>query len=196
MKPRHLPLLALSLLFLSSARAVPTYYSAFLDGPSEAPANASPGTGSALVSYDPATHLLTVSASFANLLGLSTNAHIHGPTTLPLTGTAGVITQTPTFVGFPAGVTSGTYNHTLDLSLASSFNPSFVTAQGGLLAAETVFVDALAQGKTYFNIHSTQFGGGEIRGFLVSVPDNASTAILLLLTLPAVLGWRQRNRTP
>jgi hypothetical protein len=42
-----------------------------------------------------------------------------------------VATTLPTFAGFPLGVTSGTYINTLDLTLASSYNPAFVTANGG-----------------------------------------------------------------
>src|SRR4029077_13146149 len=36
------------------------------------------------------------------------------------------------------------------------------------LASNALFA-ALAQGRAYFNIHTTAFGGGEIRGFLVPV---------------------------
>ena len=43
-------------------------------------------------------------------------------------------TTAPSFVGVPLGVTSGTFNATLDLTLASSFNPAFVTAGGGTVA--------------------------------------------------------------
>ena len=56
-----------------------------------------------------------------------------------------VATTTPTFPGFPPGVTSGTYDNTLDTSLASAFNPAFVTDHGGTAAgAETaLFYQAL-----------------------------------------------------
>ena len=42
-----------------------------------------------------------------------------------------VATGVPTFLGFPTGVTNGYYDHTFDLTLASSFNPAYVTANGG-----------------------------------------------------------------
>src|ERR1700732_86713 len=43
---------------------------------------------------------------------------------------AGGATTVPAFSGFPLGVTSGTYDHVLDLTSASSYNPAFVTMQG------------------------------------------------------------------
>jgi hypothetical protein len=151
-------------------------YIATLTGPAEFPANASPGTGFAKVEYDPAAHTLWVNVSFSDLLGTTTASHIHccvSPSAV--TPTAGVATTTPTFTGFPSGVTSGTYDNTLDLTQASSFNPAFVTANGGTLAgAEAVLADGLANGHAYFNIHTTQFAGGEIRGFLTAVPIPAA----------------------
>jgi hypothetical protein len=71
-----------------------------------------------------------IDVSFSGLLGTTTASHIHCCTPTPLSGTAGVATTTPTFAGFPLGVTSGTYMNTLDLTLASSYNPAFVTANG------------------------------------------------------------------
>ena len=73
-----------------------TIYNAVLDGPSEAPPNASPGTGTALVEIDLVAHTLSVQTSFSGLIGTTTVAHIHSATALPFQGTAGVATQTPT----------------------------------------------------------------------------------------------------
>ena len=91
------------------------------------------------------------------------------------TCTAGVATTTPDFAGFPIGVTSGTYINTLDLTLSSSYNPSYITANGGTTAsAEAALVSAIAAGEAYVNIHTTTFAGGEIRGFLQPVPEPGS----------------------
>ncbi|HQY87067.1 MAG TPA: CHRD domain-containing protein [Tepidisphaeraceae bacterium] len=155
----------------TSALAHERIYTAVLDGPSEFPANASPGTGFATVTLDLDLITMRVQADFTGLTGTVTAAHIHGPTLNPLAGTAGVMTTTPTFTGFPSGVTSGTYDHTFNMGLASSYNPSFISANGGSVgSAYPVLLAAFQDGKAYLNIHTSTFGGGEIRGFLVPEP--------------------------
>ena len=162
----------------SNAHAAPIVFSTTLSGPNESPPNASPGTGTALVTFDPIANTMRVETTFSGLLGTTTASHIHCCTTVPLTGAAGVATTTPTFAGFPLGVTSGTYDNTLDMTLASSYNPAFVTANGGTTAtAESALFDAMLLGKTYLNIHSSVFGGGEIRGFLLPVPEPVTLSL-------------------
>lgn len=155
-----------------SAVASPLAYFAILNGPSEAPPNSSPGTGTAEVTIDTVAHLLVVDVVFSGLVAPDTASHIHCCTATPFTGTAGVATTVPTFTGFPLGVTSGTYTHTFDLTLAASFNPAFVTAHGGTPAtAEAALAAGVNSGNAYLNIHSQEFPGGEIRGFLEPVPE-------------------------
>ena len=156
-------------------------YEAFLSGPNESPPNASPGTGFAVVTvntgYAGTDDWLTVDVSFSGLLGTTTASHIHAATATPGTGTAGVATTTPTFAGFPLGVTSGVYTNTLDLTLASSYNPAYVTANGSIAGAETALLAAIASDEAYLNIHTTVVPGGEIRGFLVPVPEPSTYAL-------------------
>ncbi len=171
-------------------------YTATLNGAIEAPPNASPGTGFAKVTYDSVAHTLGLDVTFANLLGITTNSHIHAPTAVPGTGTAGVATTLPTFVGFPSGVQSGAYNAVLDLTLPGSFNPAFVTANGGTVAgAEAALAASLANGSAYWNIHTSQFPGGEIRGFLQAVPEPASLAIWGIGALGVIAFGRRRPRS-
>lgn len=169
---------ASAVMVASAAFAAPVTYIANLSGPNESPPNASPGTGFAQVDMDATAHTMHVHASFSGLTGNTTASHIHAPTAVAGTGTAGVATMTPYFAGFPIGVTSGVYDNTFDMTLSSSYNASYIAANGGTPAsAETALNSAIAAGKAYFNIHSSTFPGGEIRGFLIpeATPNLKST---------------------
>lgn len=151
------------------------------------------GTGSGTVNYDNATHSLQLQASFGGLSGNVTQTHIHGATASPFTGTSGIAVGSPSLPGFPLGGTSGTYSNTLDLTLASTWNNTFLNNNGGTPAgAEAAFFNAAQQGRTYWNIHSSTFGGGEIRSFLTPVPEPSSFA-LLVLGIVGLAGWRRRS---
>jgi hypothetical protein len=76
-------------------------------------------------------------------------------------------------------VTSGTYDTTFDMTLASSYNPSYITSNGGTPASAFAALFAgISAGKGYFNLHSSVYPGGEIRGFLEQVPEPATMALL------------------
>ena len=179
---------------LAAVRSQSTYY-VFLDGPSESPANASPGTGVGTVVYDPILHTLQLQVTFSGLTGTTTASHIHAATANPFAGTAGVATTTPSFAGFPLGVSSSSFSNTLDLTVASSFNAAYVTANGGTLtSAEAALAAAMAGGRAYWNIHSSTFGGGEIRGFLSVVPEPSSTALAGVGVVGLALrAWHKRR---
>lgn len=163
----------------ASAQATIITYTATLNGASESPPNASPGTGTAQVDWDTVLNTMRVRATFSGLLGTTTASHIHAATAAPGTGTAGVATQTPSFVGFPLGVTAGAFDNTLDMTVAGSYNAAYITANGGTpLTAMAALFSALNAGTAYLNIHSTFAGGGEIRGFLQQVPAPGSSLLL------------------
>jgi len=194
MKKTITGLAALALLAINTAFAQSTLtFDADLSGPAESPPNASPGTGFAQAIYDSVAHTLQVEVQFSGLLGTTTASHIHAATASPGTGTAGVATTTPYFAGFPIGVTSGSYSNTLDLTASSSYNSSYVTANGGTTAsAEAALITAMENGEAYLNIHTTVVPGGEIRGFFSQVPE-PTTATLFGLGA-AVLAWRARRK--
>jgi len=174
----------------AAGQASVIFETAALTGAAEIPPTGSPGTGLASVLYDSVLHTLTVDVSFTGLLGTTTASHIHCCIAQP--GNAGVATTTPTFAGFPLGVTSGTYHTVLDLTLASSWNPAFISANGGTTAsAEATLASGLANDETYLNIHTTVDPGGEIRGVLVS-PEPA-TWTLMGTSLLGLLGARRRR---
>jgi hypothetical protein len=196
--------IAVSLLALASTstgRGAVITFDAVLDGPSESPPNTSPGTGSAEVDFNTVAKTMRVQVTFSGLTAGTTASHIHAPTSMPLTGTAGVATTTPTFVNFPLGVTAGTYDMTYDMTLASSYNPAFITANGGTPAsAEAALLAGMQAEESYLNIHTTNFPGGEIRGFLIPqpVPEPSTIALAAIagLGISALVAGAQRKKYP
>jgi hypothetical protein len=104
------------------------------------------GTGTATVTLDTITRMVTVAGMYTGLTGMATAAHIHGLSTPP--ATADVIV--------PLMVTAGTPN-----------TSGTIAGTGTLTAAQVTGMEA---GMTYLNVHTAAHTGGEIRGDINVTP--------------------------
>src|SRR5918993_556121 len=155
------------------------------------------GSGFVTVDHDTVENTLLINANWSGLSGTTTVAHIHCCTAAPGTGTVGVAVTPGTLPGFPIGVSAGSYTSPLlDLDDAATFTATFIAAfAGGVLAnADDVLLAGFNAGRAYFNIHSTTFPGGEIRGFLRAqqIPEPATVALLALGLAGLAFGGRRK----
>ena len=202
MRYRTLLILMAAILLPLSAYGSAMTFTVDLLTSNEVPPTNSTGSGTAIVTLDPVAQTLQVDLTYINLTSPTTAAHIHCCLNSPFaTGVSvGVATTTPSFPGFPTG-TSGNYvSPSFDLTQASSYNPAFITAEGGLAQAEAALIAGIESGATYLNVHTMTNPGGEIRGFVVpaagvgtlSAPEPGSLALLGSGLLGLFLVWRKR----
>jgi hypothetical protein len=153
-----------------------TTYQAVASGPSEAPPNAS--FGSSMVALEINGTELFVDASFRDLAGATTDAHVHCCTSSAFTGSAPVAVP---FAGFPTDVHAGDYKAAVSLTEDTSFDPAFLASNGGTAqGAASALLAGMNANEAYVNIHTTRYPNGEIRGFVVQapVPEPAEWAML------------------
>jgi len=172
-------------LFAATANAAPIVFSGAMSGANENPPIITPATGFAEVILDTVAQTMEVNVSFSGLTTPNIAAHIH--CCVAPNGNAGVATITPTFTGFPSGVTAGTYDHIFDLTDVGTYNPNFITTEGSLANAEAALVAGILAGNAYLNIHTTLHSGGEIRAFLVEATPEPATFLLTGILLAGFL---------
>jgi hypothetical protein len=119
----------------------------------------SSGTGTWTGVLNPTTNVLTWTMTFSGLTSNSSLSHIHAQA--PTTSTAGVVLNFATFAGstISLGGTSGT--------ASGSINVSTAVATTGLTISGDSLLKAINAGQAYVNVHTANFGAGEIRGQIV-----------------------------
>lgn len=169
-----------------AAHATSFSFSGSLSGAQEAPApNNSPATGTfnALLEGEPDNWTFKYEVSAANLTGLFRDGHIH----LGGRGVAGPVVHP--LDGVPELVAADVNNVTLTGDWTSAELPS-------ALAPATVFQRFL-DGQYYFNIHSTTFRAGEIRGQIedpTAVPEPSAALGLVAIGIAGAVLRRNKAK--
>ena len=120
-------------------------FTATYSGAQEVPPNASTATGTITGVYNDFTNTIFYTITFSGLSSNTNNAHFHAPGAVGVS--AGVMLG---HAGFPLGVTSGTYSKSDVLTNAQEAD--------------------LFAGLVYSNIHTVNFGAGEIRAQIILGP--------------------------
>jgi hypothetical protein len=154
------------------------------------------GSGSAQITIDDVANTMRLQVTFQGLGGNATVSHLHAATTNPGTGTASVVVPAgSTLPGFPAGVSSGSYDNLFDLGASSTYRNAFITNNGGTTTgARNALIGYIQSRQAYLNVHSTTFPGGEIRGFFQQQQQAQVPAPLPVLGGGVAIAWSRRLR--
>ncbi len=129
-------------------------FRATLSGANEVPASGSAGTGTATVTLVGGQLIYRVDVgNIANV----TAGHVHGPAAAGVNAGVRLNLYVP-----PAGTPPISFTTTATLSQGVAGLPSVISQDS--------LVVLLRNGNAYANIHTTAFGGGEIRGQFAKVP--------------------------
>jgi hypothetical protein len=132
--------------------AADIFYVANLD-PSGEHAGVSSRSGSGTANLTLNGTSLSWTVSYSGLSGISTASHIHGPAAVGTDAAVEVTLAQPSQLGFTSG----------------SFSGSGTISQ--------TVIDQMNNGLAYVNLHSSTFGGGEIRGQVALVPEPTTMAL-------------------
>lgn len=163
---------AAAVMIAASPAAAITYRGTFA-GTNEVPPNASTGTGIGDFRVSADNRFATVQINFTGVSGNLVAAHIHC-CAVPGTNRGVAIDFAP------PSISSGSLTRLFDLTLSTTYTGGFLSGSGGTAAgAQARLLAGLANGQGYFNLHTSNFPGGEIRANLSAVPEPSSWAMLI-----------------
>jgi hypothetical protein len=125
----------------ATAQAAPMSFTVPLTGAQQVPPVQTSGSGTADLTYNPSTRVLTWNITYSGLSGPATMAHIHGPA--------------------PQGKNAGIE---IWLSRRGSEATSPITGRATLSATQA---RQLMAGDMYINVHTRAHPAGEIRGQII-----------------------------
>ncbi|SIO48061.1 CHRD domain-containing protein [Burkholderia sp. GAS332] len=132
---------------LTLAQAAPVSFDVPLTGAQQVPPVQTPGSGSANLTYDPSTRVVTWNISFSGLSSQATMAHFHGPA--------------------PAGKNAGVKVWLSQKGTMEVASP--LSGQATLSPDDAKMFEA---GDMYINVHTKDNPNGEIRGQVVPPKSN------------------------
>lgn len=140
------------------------------------PPSGSPGTGPGTLHYNDVTNQFQLNMTMAGISAQNTTQ----------------ITGTKLYLGAP-GVAGSLID---DLSVLCNWNGS--NGNYGLFAPvfynfNQQFEQDLINGNVYLQVHTSQFGNGEIRGNFTSVPEPSTVALVVLGSLGLMLRRRKKS---
>lgn len=157
----------------TTARAESITFTATLTGSQETPPNVSTAMGQGIFVLNAAMNSLTFDVTYSGLSANAVASHFHtGPP-----GVAGPVVHGVSIPPGPMGELIGVWDNT------------------GTQPLTPVLVAQLLAGNIYFNIHTTNFPGGEIRGQLIqAVPEPNMIALLAIGILGFLIVHRRYAR--
>jgi hypothetical protein len=132
---------------LTLAQAAPVSFDVPLTGPQEVPPVQTPGSGTAKLTYDPSTRVVTWDVSFSGLTTQATMAHFHGPAA----------------AGKNAGV---------KIWISQKGNMEMTSPVSGQATLSEDEAKMFEAGDMYINVHTKTNPNGEIRGQVVPPKSN------------------------
>jgi hypothetical protein len=121
------------------AQAAPVSFTVPLTGDQQVPPVQTPGSGTAKLTYDSSTHVVTWNITFSGLTSQATMAHFHGPA--------------------PAGKNAG-----VKVWISQKGNMDLTSPLSGQATLSADDAQMFESGNMYINVHTKTNPGGEIRG--------------------------------